>query len=190
MFSIALSPLLGVDVCVYCQLLANNNSLNDIQDTMGHILACCCCNEHVSIQLMLQLLIAVYSWAFIPADTNLKAMFWINSHGYNGSKAEIQSQEKKKKKPNWFWGGYNDSLTAYRTHLFVGRRCARPQAVLPACMRLRKIHRTDLMWQTWINTSHRSLKKQFVWASSEYGKSLVGSQWPVLQISLSKHTSN
>lgn len=49
MCSITLSPLLGVDVCVYWQLLANNESLYDIQDNMGHILACRCCNEPVSI---------------------------------------------------------------------------------------------------------------------------------------------
>lgn len=37
MFSITLSPLRGVDVCVYWQLLANNEGLYDIQDNMGHI---------------------------------------------------------------------------------------------------------------------------------------------------------
>lgn len=37
MFSITLSPLQGVDVCVYWQLLANNECLYDIQDNMGHI---------------------------------------------------------------------------------------------------------------------------------------------------------
>lgn len=49
MLSITLSPLLGVDVCVYWQLLANNESLYDIQDNIGHISAWSCCNEHVSI---------------------------------------------------------------------------------------------------------------------------------------------
>lgn len=44
-----LSPLLGVDVCVYGQLLANNENLYDIKDNMGPISVCCCCNEHVGI---------------------------------------------------------------------------------------------------------------------------------------------
>lgn len=96
MFSITLSPLQGVGVCVYWQLLANNKSLNDIQDTMGHILACCCCNEHVSIRVMLQLLIAVCLCTFIPTDANLKAVIWIMAR--MGQRLKSSRTRKKQNK--------------------------------------------------------------------------------------------
>lgn len=83
-------------------------------------------------------------------------------------------------KADWLEGGFNDSLIAYCTHLFHRWRCPCLQVVQPV----------DLMWQTWINMSHRLWKMHFVGSSGEYMKSLVGRQWPVLQISLSKHTSN
>lgn len=44
-----LSPLIGVDVCVYGQLLANNKSLYDIQNNMGPISRCWCFNKLVGI---------------------------------------------------------------------------------------------------------------------------------------------
>lgn len=72
MFSITLSPLLGVDVFVYWQLVANKESLYDIQDNMGYISACHCCNEHVSIQALESSAdsCVIVSEAFILIHTN------------------------------------------------------------------------------------------------------------------------
>lgn len=75
-------------------------------------------------------------------------------------------------------------------HLFVCWRCLCLQPVSAAYMCLWKIHTADLMWQACINISHWSLKMHFIWFSSEYREFLVGRQWPVLLISLSKHTFN
>lgn len=105
----------------------------------------------------------IVSEAFIFIWKNWKAMFGMCSNVWNELKAEIQSD--KEKQTSWkmavmtVWQPFGPICCLLKMSVSLSVSLL---SVLPTHMCLRKINRTDLMWQTWINMSHRSLKMHFV----------------------------